>query len=252
MWKIYVAWIQHLSFSIELAITLHVLYAAQYDQRGYCIPTWSPQARLARAWGASNKGEVRLTPLQMKIQRHITSKNPEVTNSVDLKIFSGFGDQSRYLPQCCRRYLGKWYLSSSWPPSNCTALWEGWCLHPCTTGSKFTYALCRWWIFPVVLSSPIKHNACIVLLLKLVMPLSVCQQSWFFSQYKVRQSGCRQWHFLVIPLIYCVVFQHYTELSDIKRVIINTHAIEPQVCCMNTENSSPLATDSKLCFHMSS
>jgi hypothetical protein len=24
--------------------------------------------------------------------------------------------------------------------------------------------------------------------------------------------------------------QHYTELPDIKRVIVNTHAIEPQVC----------------------
>lgn len=101
-----------------------------------------------------------------------------LTNSVEIIIFSGFGDQSRYLPQCCRRYLGKWYLSSPWPPSNCTALWEGWCLHPCTTGSKCTYALCRWWIFPVFLSSPVKHNAWIVWLLKIVMPLSVCQQSW--------------------------------------------------------------------------
>ena len=29
--------------------------------------------------------------------------------------------------------------------------------------------------------------------------------------------------------------QHYTELPDIKRVIVNTHAIEPQVCawCIN-------------------
>jgi hypothetical protein len=25
------------------------------------------------------------------------------------------------------------------------------------------------------------------------------------------------------------IVQHYTELSDIKRVIVNTHAIEPQV-----------------------
>jgi hypothetical protein len=24
--------------------------------------------------------------------------------------------------------------------------------------------------------------------------------------------------------------QHYSELPDIKRVIVNTHAIEPQVC----------------------
>jgi clathrin heavy chain len=31
--------------------------------------------------------------------------------------------------------------------------------------------------------------------------------------------------------------QHYSELPDIKRVIVNTHAIEPQVCsvqlCLN-------------------
>lgn len=26
------------------------------------------------------------------------------------------------------------------------------------------------------------------------------------------------------------MMQHYTELPDIKRVIVNTHAIEPQVC----------------------
>jgi len=27
-----------------------------------------------------------------------------------------------------------------------------------------------------------------------------------------------------------LLLQHYTELPDIKRVIVNTHAIEPQVC----------------------
>ena len=27
-----------------------------------------------------------------------------------------------------------------------------------------------------------------------------------------------------------IVIQHYAELHDIKRVIVNTHAIEPQVC----------------------
>lgn len=30
-----------------------------------------------------------------------------------------------------------------------------------------------------------------------------------------------------------LVFQHYTELMDIKRVIVNTHAIEPQVSMRN-------------------
>jgi hypothetical protein len=27
-----------------------------------------------------------------------------------------------------------------------------------------------------------------------------------------------------------LALQHYSELPDIKRVIVNTHAIEPQVC----------------------
>jgi len=35
-----------------------------------------------------------------------------------------------------------------------------------------------------------------------------------------------------------VIFQHYTELNDIKRVIINTHAIEPQVCIYEHSASS--------------
>ncbi|KAB2037287.1 hypothetical protein ES319_D03G064200v1 [Gossypium barbadense] len=30
--------------------------------------------------------------------------------------------------------------------------------------------------------------------------------------------------------LYVRALQHYTELPDIKRVIVNTHAIEPQVC----------------------
>jgi clathrin heavy chain len=34
-----------------------------------------------------------------------------------------------------------------------------------------------------------------------------------------------------VELILYVVMQHYSELPDIKRVIVNTHAIEPQVCC---------------------
>lgn len=29
---------------------------------------------------------------------------------------------------------------------------------------------------------------------------------------------------------FSLALQHYAELPDIKRVIVNTHAIEPQVC----------------------
>ena len=32
----------------------------------------------------------------------------------------------------------------------------------------------------------------------------------------------------IIKQLY-IILQHYTELTDIKRVIVNTHAIEPQV-----------------------
>lgn len=35
-------------------------------------------------------------------------------------------------------------------------------------------------------------------------------------------------------LFFSAYLQHYTELPDIKRVIVNTHAIEPQVCLVCT------------------
>lgn len=35
-------------------------------------------------------------------------------------------------------------------------------------------------------------------------------------------------------LFFSTYLQHYTELPDIKRVIVNTHAIEPQVCSVST------------------
>jgi len=35
---------------------------------------------------------------------------------------------------------------------------------------------------------------------------------------------------LPVKLISYFLLQHYSELPDIKRVIVNTHAIEPQVC----------------------
>jgi hypothetical protein len=37
---------------------------------------------------------------------------------------------------------------------------------------------------------------------------------------------------LLCSLLNCsyIAMQHYAELPDIKRVIVNTHAIEPQVC----------------------
>lgn len=42
--------------------------------------------------------------------------------------------------------------------------------------------------------------------------------------------------FAVLLMLYFAM-QHYSELPDIKRVIVNTHAIEPQVCsfwlCLN-------------------
>lgn len=38
----------------------------------------------------------------------------------------------------------------------------------------------------------------------------------------------------VLKLFSCLV-QHYTELPDIKRVIVNTHAIEPQVWILSAE-----------------
>ena len=37
---------------------------------------------------------------------------------------------------------------------------------------------------------------------------------------------------LSVELIYILFMQHYAELPDIKRVIVNTHAIEPQVCSL--------------------
>lgn len=40
---------------------------------------------------------------------------------------------------------------------------------------------------------------------------------------------------LLFPdLNYLLILQHYTELPDIKRVIVNTHAIEPQVRYWNS------------------
>ena len=38
--------------------------------------------------------------------------------------------------------------------------------------------------------------------------------------------------FLILTSFFCPV-QHYSELPDIKRVIVNTHAIEPQVIPLN-------------------
>lgn len=37
----------------------------------------------------------------------------------------------------------------------------------------------------------------------------------------------------------CFFVQHYTELPDIKRVIVNTHAIEPQVCISSLAMQHP-------------
>jgi hypothetical protein len=37
---------------------------------------------------------------------------------------------------------------------------------------------------------------------------------------------------------FLLALQHYSELPDIKRVIVNTHAIEPQVCFVHFLNLS--------------
>lgn len=39
--------------------------------------------------------------------------------------------------------------------------------------------------------------------------------------------------------LFILILQHYTELPDIKRVIVNTHAIEPQVCYLRLQLFSP-------------
>lgn len=51
----------------------------------------------------------------------------------------------------------------------------------------------------------------------------VCWMLEMFLKVELRMVGCQHLQ------SWLVVVQHYTELNDIKRVVINTHAIEPQV-----------------------